>query len=75
MKQITPGTALPATFAEAPSIMPNITRTSWNEFSHSTVRDASPGNGTPATAVLLSSLQRSNIQFFLRSIAKNPRPK
>jgi hypothetical protein len=39
------------------------------------VRDAGPGDDTPATVVLPSSLQRSNIQFFLRSIAKSPRPK
>jgi hypothetical protein len=65
MKQITPGTGVPAILAEAPSVMSKITA----------VRDAGPGDGTPATVVFPSSLQRSNIQFFLRSIAKSPRPK
>jgi hypothetical protein len=74
MKQITPGMAVPAILGQAPSVMPKITRTSSNEFSQSAMRDASPGDGTPATVVLRSSLQRSNIQFFLRSIAKSPRP-
>jgi hypothetical protein len=76
MKQVTPGMApvqaAPAILGQAPS---KITRTSSNEFSQSAVRDTSPGDGTPATAVSRSSLQRSNILFFLQSIAKSPRPK
>jgi hypothetical protein len=83
MKQITPGTvpvespvqAVPTILGQVPSVMSKITRTSSNEFSQSAVRDASPGDGTPAMVGLRSSLQRSNIAFFLRSIAKSPRPK
>jgi hypothetical protein len=75
MKQITPGSAVPAILGQAPPVMSEIRRTSSNEFWQSAVRDASPGDAIPATVVWPLSLQRSNIQFFLRSIAKSPRPK
>jgi hypothetical protein len=75
MKQITPGSAVPTILGQAPRVMSEIRRTSSNDFWQSGVRDASPGDATPTTAVWPLSLQRSNIQFFLRSIAKNSRPK
>jgi hypothetical protein len=55
--------------------MSKVTRTSSSEFSESVERDAGPGNAAVTTVVAPASLQRSNMQFFLRSIAESPRLK
>jgi single-stranded DNA-binding protein len=39
------------------------------------VRDAGPRGATPTTVIAPASLQRSNLQFFLRSITESPRHK
>jgi hypothetical protein len=55
--------------------MSNVTRTSSNQLSQNALHGAAPGNATAATVIPAASLQRSNIQFFLRSIAEGPRHK
>jgi hypothetical protein len=58
-----------------PSVKSKVAETSSIEFWENAVRDAGLRGATPATVVAPASLQRSNLQFFLRSIAESPRHK
>jgi hypothetical protein len=59
----------------APSVMTKVTRASSSGLPENAVCNAGPGDATAATVVATASLRRSNLEFFLRSIAENPRPK
>jgi hypothetical protein len=79
MKKTTPGTAsvdaVPAILGHRPlgyvQSHPNIIERVFGECG---VRRRS-SDASPATVVTPASLQRSNLQFFLRSIAESPRLK
>jgi hypothetical protein len=58
-----------------PSVTSKVAQISSIELRENVLPDASPRGGAPATVVVPASLQRSNLQFFLRSITESPRHK
>jgi hypothetical protein len=69
MSMTPPGTVPSRRWQRSSGARPSI------ELRENAVRDAGPCGAAPATVVVPASLQRSNLQFFLRSITESPRHK
>jgi hypothetical protein len=59
----------------APSVMTKVTEHHRAGCPENAACNAGPDDATAATVDTSASLRRSNMHFFLRSIAESPRPK